>query len=334
MVGAGEQQLKRRDILKGIASSTMVAPLASRAEQPNAIVGFLGGASPALFAGPLRAFHEGLKEANATGGRSVTVEERWAEGRNDRLPDLVADLLKHRVDVIVTVTTPGALAAKAATSRIPIVFAIGSDPIKDGIVPSLNRPDGNVTGVTALTSELGPKRLELLTEMVPKETSFALLVNRRNPTLAESQTIELQTVTKRLQRKLHVLDAGTEGELRAAFAEMDKAKSGALIISADGFFTSHSRQLAALAIEHRIPAVYQNRSFADAGGLASYGGSTADAWRLAGVYAGRIIRGEHPADLPVQQATKVELILNSKTAKALGLTVPPSVLARADEVIE
>jgi putative ABC transport system substrate-binding protein len=264
----------------------------------------------------------------------VTVEERWAEGRNDRLPELAADLVSRKVDVIVTVTTPGALAAKAATASIPVVFAIGSDPVKDGIVPSLNRPGGNVTGITALTSELGPKRLELMSEIVPQATTFAVLVNRRNPKLAESQTEELQTAAARLKRKLHILDAGTEPELEAAFAQLNTTTAGALIISADGFFTSHSRQLAALAIQHHIPAVYQNRGFAEAGGLVSYGASTADAWRLAGVYAGRILRGEHPADLPVQQATKVELILNAKTAKALGLTMPPSVLARADEVIE
>ena len=325
--------MKRRDFITGVASAA-AWPLACHAQQPNAIVGFLGGASPALFSGPLRKFREGLAEGNTGAGRTVTVEERWAEGRNNRLSDLAADLLNRKVDVIVAVTTPSALAAKAATSRIPIVFAIGSDPVKDGIVPSLNRPGGNVTGVTALTSELGPKRLELMTEIVPKATSFALLVNRRNPALAESQTIESQTATTRLKRELHVLDAGTEEELRAAFADLDKVKAGALIISADGFFTSHSQQLAALAIQHRIPAVYQNRAFAEAGGLASYGGSTADAWHLAGVYAGRILRGEYPADLPVQQATKVELILNSKTANTLGLTVPPSILARADEVIE
>ncbi|MEH2569770.1 ABC transporter substrate-binding protein [Bradyrhizobium sp. AZCC 2289] len=326
--------MRRRDFIKGIASSAAACPLATRAQQPIAVVGLLGGASPALFAGPLRAFRGGLAESGAAESRNLTIEERWAEGRNDRLPDLATDLVRRKVDVIVTVTTPGALAAKAATPTIPVVFAIGSDPVKDGIVPSLNRPGGNVTGITALTSELGPKRLELISEIVPQAASFALLVNRRNPNLANSQTAELQTAAGRLKRELYLLDAGTEAELDTAFAQLKTTNAQALIISADGFFTSHSRQLAALAIQHRIPAVYQNRSFAEAGGLVSYGGSTADAWRLAGVYAGRILRGEQPADLPVQQATKVELVLNSKTAKVLGLVVPPSVLARADEVIE
>jgi putative ABC transport system substrate-binding protein len=283
--------MRRRDFITGIASSAVAWPLGSRAEQPNAVVGFLGGASPALFAGPLRAFRGGLAEVSAADGRNVSVEERWAEGRNDRLSDLAADLVRHKVDVIVMVTTPGALAAKATTLSIPVVFAIGSDPAKDGIVPSLNRPGGNVTGVTALTSELWPKRLELMSEIMPKAGSFAVLVNRRNPKLADSQTAELQTAAARLQRELHILDAGTEAELGAAFAQLNATKAGALIISADGFFTSHSRQLAALAMQHRIPAVYQNRAFAEAGGLVSYGGSTADAWRLAGVYAGRILRG-------------------------------------------
>jgi putative tryptophan/tyrosine transport system substrate-binding protein len=326
--------LRRRAFIAGVAGAALAGPFAVRAQQPNAVVGLLGGASAALFAGPLRALRAGLSATGAVENRNLTIEERWAEGRNDRLPDLVADLVSRKVNVIVTVTTPGALAAKAATPVIPIVFAVGSDPVKDGIVPSLSRPGGNVTGVTALTSELGPKRLELMSEIVPQATSFALLVNHRNPALAESQTADLRTAAARLKRDLQIIDAGTEAELDAAFAQLNAAKVRALIISADGFFTSQSRQLAALAIRHGIPAVYQNRSFVEAGGLASYGGSTADAWRLAGVYAGRILRGERPADLPVQQATKVELMLNSKTARALGLAVPPAVLARADEVID
>jgi putative ABC transport system substrate-binding protein len=326
--------VRRRDFIAGVAGSAMAQPFAARAQPPIAVIGFLGGASPTLFAGPLRAFRAGLSEAGVTEGRNVTIEERWAEGRNDRLPDLVDDLLSRKVDVIVAVTTPGALAAKAATPTIPVIFAIGSDPVKDGIVPSLNRPGGNVTGVTALTSELGPKRLELMSEILPQAVTFALLVNRRNPQLADGQTVELRTAAARLGRELRVFDAGSDAELNAAFTQLKAAGAQGLVISADGFFTSHGRRLATLAIEHRIPAVYQNRSFAEAGGLVSYGASTADAWRLAGGYAGRILRGEHPADLPVQQATRVELILNGKTAKTLGLSMPPSVLARADEVIE
>jgi len=326
--------VRRRDFFVGAAGWATVWPFAGRAEQSIAVIGFLGGATPALFAGPLRAFRAGLAEAGVAEGSNVTIEERWAEGRNDRLPDLAADLVSRKVDVIVAVTTPGALAAKAATPTIPIVFAIGSDPVRDGIVSSLRRPGGNVTGVTALTSELGPKRLEVMSEIMPQAASFALLVNRRNRQLADSQTAELQAAAARLKRELHVLNAGTDAELDVAFAQLQATKAQGLIISADGFFTSHDRELAALAIQHRIPAVYQNRSFAEAGGLVSYGASTAEAWRLAGVYVSRMLRGEHPADLPVQQATKVELILNGKTAKALGLSMPPSLLARADEVIE
>ena len=326
--------MRRRDFISALGAAT-AWPLAAWAE-PSAIpvIGFLGGTSPDLFAGPLRAFREGLSEAGRVEGRNVAIEYRWAEGRNDRLPALAAELIRRPVDVIATITTPGALVAKAATTTIPIVFAIGSDPVRDNLVASLNRPGGNVTGATALTVELGPKRLELLHELLPTAKNIALLVNPNNPTLAEAQSRELPAAARTLGLELHTLNASSENEINDAFASLAKLRAGAVLITADGLFTSYSKQLAALALRYAVPAIYQNRAFAAAGGLLSYGGSTADAWRLAGVYAGRILNGEKPADLPAQQSTKVELFLNLKTAKALGLEVPPTLLARADEIIE
>jgi len=326
--------VRRRDFISALGAAA-AWPLAAWAE-PSAIpvIGFLGGTSPDLFAGPLRAFREGLSEAGRVEGRNVAIEYRWAEGRNDRLPALAAELIRRPVDVIATITTPGALVAKAATTTIPIVFAIGSDPVRDNLVASLNRPGGNVTGATALTVELGPKRLELLHELLPTAKNIALLVNPNNPTLAEAQSRELPAAARTLGLELHTLNASSENEINDAFASLAKLRAGAVLITADGLFTSYSKQLAALALRYAVPAIYQNRAFAAAGGLLSYGGSTADAWRLAGVYAGRILNGEKPADLPAQQSTKVELFLNLKTAKALGLEVPPTLLARADEIIE
>ena len=326
--------MRRRDFISALGAAA-AWPLAAWAE-PSAIpvIGFLGGTSPDLFAGPLRAFREGLSEAGRVEGRNVAIEYRWAEGRNDRLPALAAELIRRPVDVIATITTPGALVAKAATTTIPIVFAIGSDPVRDNLVASLNRPGGNVTGATALTVEPGPKRLELLHELLPTAKNIALLVNPNNPTLAEAQSRELPAAARTLGLELHTLNASSENEINDAFASLAKLRAGAVLITADGLFTSYSKQLAALALRYAVPAIYQNRAFAAAGGLLSYGGSTADAWRLAGVYAGRILNGEKPADLPAQQSTKVELFLNLKTAKALGLEVPPTLLARADEIIE
>jgi putative ABC transport system substrate-binding protein len=324
--------MNRREFLASAAAAASW-PLPARAQSAVPVIGLLGGASPELFADPLRAFRQGLTETGREEARDFGIEERWARGRNDLLPGLAAELVARQVKIIVTVTTPGALAAKAATTTIPVVFAIGSDPVKDGIVPNLNRPGGNVTGVTALTSELGAKRLEIIGQLVP-EASLAVLINPSNAALAETQSAELQAAARTLGRDLHVLHAGTESGLEDAFASAERLRAGGLVISADGFFTSHSERLATLALRHKLPAIYQNRAFAHAGGLMSYGASTADAWRLAGLYAGRILNGEQVADLPVQQASKVELAINLRTAKTIGVTMPPALLARADEVIE
>jgi len=280
------------------------------------------------------AFRQGLNEAGYVEGRNVAIEYRWAEGHYDRLPALAADLVQQKVTVIAATSTPAALAAKAATSPVPIVFTTGGDPIKLGLVASLGRPGGNLTGVTTLNVEVGPKRLELARELFPGATTFALLVNPASP-LTATVSKDLQAVADTLGVRLHVLHASTEADFEAAFATAAQLRAVALVIStADPLFNSHAAQLGALALRHSVPAIYQYREFAAAGGLMSYGGYATDTYRLGGVYTGRILKGEKPADLPVQQATKVELIINLKTAKALGITVPLPLSGRADELIE
>jgi putative ABC transport system substrate-binding protein len=282
----------------------------------------------------VRAFRQGLTETGAIEGRNVTIEFHWAQGQYDRLPALAADLVRRRVTVI-TANGTAAVAAKAATATIPIVFFSGADPVQRGFVASLNRPGGNLTGVSSLNAELGPKRLELLHGLVPKASTIGLLVNPTNPNAeAPSRSKDMNAAAHPLGLQLHVLHASTERDFESAFESMARLRIGGLVISSDAFFTSRKEQLAALAVRHGIPTIYQNREFATAGGLVSYGGSDADAYRLMGVYTGRILNGEKPADLPVQQATKTELIINLKTAKALGVTVPLLLLGRADEVIE
>jgi putative tryptophan/tyrosine transport system substrate-binding protein len=327
--------IRRREFIT-LVGSAAVWPFAARAQQPAMpVIGFLGSESPDLFAGRLRAFRQGLSKTGYVEGRNVAIEYRWAEGQYDRSAVLAADLVRRQVTVIATIGgTPGALAAKAATTSIPIVFQIGIDPVQVGLVASLAQPGGNVTGVTTLAVEVGPKRLELLREVVPTATIIALLINPTNPALAATLSKDLQIVARTLGLELHVLHASTERDFATAFATLVQLRAGALVIGTDAFFNSRSEQLAALALRHAVPAIYQYPEFAAAGGLMSYGSSYADAHRLAGVYTGRILKGAKPADLPVQQATKVELIINLKTAKALGLTVPPTLLARADEVIE
>ncbi len=260
--------------------------------------------------------------------------EPWAEGRTDRLPAMVADLVQRQVTVIAATSTPAALAAKAATTTIPIVFETGGDPITLGLVASLSRPGGNVTGVTQLNVEVAPKRLELLHELVPTASVIALLINPTNPALAEPVSRASQAAAHALGLDLHVLNASTERDFDGVFASVIQLRAGGLVIGSDAFFTSRREQLAALAVRHAVPTVYENRGFVAAGGLASYSGSIADAYRLAGVYAARILKGEKPGELPVQQSTKVEMFLNLKTATALGITVPLPLLGRADEVIE
>jgi putative tryptophan/tyrosine transport system substrate-binding protein len=282
----------------------------------------------------LSAFLKGLGETGYVEGHNVAIEYRWGEGRSDRLPALAADLIHNQVAVIAATSTPAALAAKAANTTIPIVFETGSDPVRIGLVASLARPGGNVTGVTQTNVEITPKRLELLHELLPAASVMALLVNPTDPTQAETTTRDVQGAARTLGLELHVLNASSERDFDGVFAKLIELRAGGLVIGGDPFFTSRIEQLAAMAVHHAVPVIYQWREFAVAGGLLSYGSDITDAYRLAGNYTGRILKGDKPADLPVQQATKVELIVNLKTAKALGLTVPTALLVRADEVIE
>jgi putative ABC transport system substrate-binding protein len=327
--------MRRREFITLICG-TAAWPIAGRAQQPAMpVIGYLGSASSELSANAVRAFREGLSEVGYAEGRNVTIDYRWADGQNNRLPALAADLVRHQVSVIaVLVGTPATLAAKAATATIPILFAVGTDPVAAGLVASLARPGGNVTGVTSLNTELGPKRLELLRELIPTATVVAVLVNPTSPSIAEPFLRALQPAARALGLQLYVLNASTERDFDTVFATFVQLRTGVLVIAPDALFISRSDQLAKLTLRHAVPAITQFREFAAAGGLMSYGGSFTEGARLAGVYTGRILKGEKPADLPVQQSTKVELIINLKTAKALGLTVPPSLLARADELIE
>ena len=327
--------MRRREFVALLGSgAAAIWPLAARAQQPTMpVIGFLNGGTAEGYAPMVAAFRQGLNEAGYVEGRNVAIEYRWARGQYDRLPSLAAELVQHQVTVIAATTTPAALAAKAATSTVPIVFTTGGDPIKLGLVASLRRPGGNVTGSTQLSVEVGPKRLELARELFPGATTFALLVNLANPLAAVSK--DLQAVADILGVRLHVLHASTEADFEAAFATAAQLRAAALVISgADPLFGGHAAQLGALALRHRVPAIYQYREFAAAGGLMSYGGYTTDTYRLGGIYTGRILKGEKPADLPIVQSTKVELIVNLKTARALGITVPLPLSGRADEVIE
>jgi len=310
-------------------------PIAARAQQPAMpVVGFLGSASPEAYRSFVSEFRQGLKETGYVEGRNVTVEYHWAEGQYDRLPAMAAELVHRQVAVIATLGTITAVVAKAATATIPIVFSIASDPVEVGLVVSLSRPGGNLTGVTNLAVEVGSKQLELLHELVPTAPALALLVNPGNPSIAEALSNELHTAARILGVQLHILNASTGRDFNAVFADLAKLRAGGLVIGADTFFNSSNEQLAALTAHDGMPAIAQLPEFAAYGGLMSYGGHVGEAYRLAGVYTGRILSGERPVDLPVQQSTKTELTINLKTAKALGLTVPPTLLARADEVIE
>jgi putative ABC transport system substrate-binding protein len=328
--------IDRRTFLAGTGAVLLAAPVIAEAQQAGKpVIGFLGSESPALFATPLRIFRQGLSETGYVEGQNVAIEYRWAEGQNDRLPALAADLVRRKVSVIDALgATPAALAASAATRTIPIVFLTAGDPVALKLVASLNRPGGNLTGLTSSGLELAPKRLELLHELVPTASVMALLVNPTNPALAESTVREVQDAARSLGLRLHTLRASTERDFDSVFAAMVQLRVSGLVIAIDSFFTGRREQLAALALRHGIPAIYQYRDFAAAGGVMTYGGSLTEQYRLAGLYTGRILKGEKPADLPVQQVTRVELVINLKTAKALGLTIPPSLLGRADEVIQ
>ena len=327
--------MRRREFI-GVVAGAVAWPLAARAQQPAMpVIGFLGSAEPDLYADRLSGFHLGLKEAGYTEGQNVAIEYRWAEGRNDRLPVLAAELVQRQVTVIVAGGgTASALAAQAATAAIPIVFAVAVDPVEVGPVASLNRPGGNLTGVTNLNVEVGPKRLELVRELIPTATRVAVLVNPTSAVLTEQFSRGLEAAASVLGMQLDVLHASTDRDLDTVFAAWGQPRADALVISPDNFFYSRSKQIGALALRHAVPMISQNRFFARAGGLIGYGGSEREYYRLIGIYAGKVLNGDKPAELPVQQTTKVELLINLKTAKALGLTVPPSLLARADEVIE
>jgi putative tryptophan/tyrosine transport system substrate-binding protein len=309
-------------------------PLAARAQQAAIpVVGFLTIAGPEAYAQLVAAFHQGLKEAGYVEGQNVAVEFRFAENQFDRLPALAADLVRRQVAVIVAGGPAAAKEAKAAATTIPVVFQVGFDPVTLGLVTSLSRPGGNLTGVSSMNVELGPKLLELLHELVPTAAIIAVLVNPAYPG-AETQSRDLQAAVHTAGLQPHVLHASTERDFATVFATLVQLRAGALVIGADTFFLSRSEQLAALTVRHAVPAISPYREFAAAGGLMSYGSSITDQFRRVGVYTGRILKGEKPGDLPVQQSTKIELIINLKTATALGLTLPLSLLGRADEVIE
>jgi putative tryptophan/tyrosine transport system substrate-binding protein len=326
--------MRRREFIALAGSAAATWPLAARAQQPAMpVVGILSTGSAAERAPFIAAFREGLGAAGYVDGRNVAIEFRWGEGRTEQLPAMAAELVNTHVSALFA-DGPSARSAKAATTTIPIVFTMGGDPVQDGLVASLNRPGGNITGVTVMGVRLEPKRLELLHELVPTATSIAVLLNPNNFTPLESQSRDLEAAARVLGLELHVLKASTERDFDTAFATFAEVGAGGLAIGGDGFFASRSPQLGEMALRHRVPAIAESPNFAAAGGLMSYGASTPDMYRLAGIYVGRILKGEKPADLPVQQAVKVQMTINLKTAKTLGIAVPLPLLGRADEVIE
>jgi len=327
--------ISRRDLITLVGRAAAAWPIAAQAQQPAIpVIGYLGAGRPAASVPLLAGFRKGLSEAGFTDGGNVAIEYRWAENQYDRLPALVADLVRRRADVIVTPgSTPAALAAKAATATIPIVFSVGGDPVRRGLVANLNRPGGNLTGFSELNADVLGKQLGLMHELVPGAKRFGALVNSTSPT-ALSFSRDAQTAATSIGRQIDILTASGSDEIDAAFARMAQIQIDALVVTADPLFYESRVQLAMLAMRHAVPGIYWDRPPVEAGGLLSYGSSVADQYRQVGVYAGRILRGEKTADLPVQQATKLDLVINLRTAKALGLEVPAPLLARADEVIE
>jgi putative tryptophan/tyrosine transport system substrate-binding protein len=326
--------MRRRDFVAVLGGAAVAWPLTARAQQAIPVIGFLGIQSRQSSAPQIAGFRQGLKEVGYIEGQNIAIEYRWAQNDFDRLPTLAAELVGRQVAVIAATGTRSALAAKAAITTIPIVFQVGFDPVAVGLVTSLSRPTGNLTGIANLAVEVEPKQLELLHELVPTATSMALLVNPTVPAQAETLSRDAQVAAGRLGLQLHILEASADRDFDAAFAALAQLRVGALVIGADTFFIARSEELGRLTARHAIPASFEPRGFAVAGGLISYGPNPREAHRLTGIYAGRLLKGEKPADLPVQQVTKLELVINLKTAKMLGLEMPPTLLARADEVIE
>ena len=327
--------MQRREFITLLGGTVAAWPVAAHAQQPAMpVVGFLSFASADGYRSMAAAFRQGLQESGYVEGRNVAIEYRWAEGRVDRLPALATDLVRSQVSVIAAANVPAVLAAKAATTTIPIVFEMAGDPVRLGLVAGLDRPGGNVTGVTNLSIDVMPKRLQLLHEIVPTAKVVALLVNPANPTVAEFQLSEVRSAARTLGLDLHVLNASTERDFEVIFANLIQLRTGGLVIGADPLFAGRSKQLGELTVRHAVPAISGRRDFAVAGGLLSYGADIGESYRLAGIYTGRVLKGDKPANLPVQQSTKVELYINLKTAKALGLNVPNTLIGRANEVIE
>jgi len=327
--------MRRREFITLLGGAAVAWPLAARAQQPAMpIVGFLSGRSSADSVEEVKGFHRGLAETGHVEGKNITIEFRWADGHYDRLPALATELVGHRVAVLAAVGGGASgLAAKSVTSTIPIVFASGGDAVKIGLVASLNRPGGNVTGVNIIFGALGAKRLELLHELIPAASAIAMLVNPNYPS-APIEVQDVEVAGRKLGLKVHIFNARTESEIEPAFTGLVEQKGSGLLVADDPFLQGQRDRIARLAEHHAIPAIYFSRDFVDAGGLMSYGPNLVDVYRLVGLYTGRILKGEKPADLPVQQPTKYSLVVNLKTAKALGLDVPLTLLARADEVIE
>jgi putative ABC transport system substrate-binding protein len=326
--------MRRREFVASfVAGAAASWPFVGRAQQAMPVIGFLNGATRESYASNLASFHQGLKESGYEEGKNVSIAYRWADGQYDHLPELAADLVREQVAVIVA-NTPANLAAKKATDTVPIIFTTASDPVQIGLVSNLSRPGGNVTGVTQLDVALGPKRLELAHELMPAASSIALLLNTGDPVRTDNLLKEAQEAARRMQLELYVRRAHADAEIEAAFAEFAQSKERVLVIGADAFFNSRSKLLAELCQRYALPAIFEHNEFTDAGGLMSYSGNIRESYRWAGIYAGRILKGAKPADLPVQQSTTIELIVNLKTAKALGVTVPLSLLGRADKIIE